>query len=88
MRLWGAGRSRIVAERHPKALVITGDPTDPEVLGDLAINHDDAVVAQLGQDLHRQLDAAADAAGPGFGRRRRFLVRIRRALHRRQTFGR
>ena len=43
-------RCRIVAERHPKALVITGDPTDPEVLGDLAINHDDAVVALTGVD--------------------------------------
>ena len=43
-------RCRIVAERHPRALVITGDPTDPEVLGDLAINHDDAVVALTGVD--------------------------------------
>lgn len=43
-------RCRIVAEHHPKALVIAGDPTDPEVLGDLAINHDDAVVALTGVD--------------------------------------
>lgn len=43
-------RCRIVAEQHPTALVIAGDPTDPEVLGDLGINHDDAVVALTGVD--------------------------------------
>ena len=43
-------RCRIVSERHPKALVIAGDPTDPEVLGDLGINRDDAVVALTGED--------------------------------------
>ena len=43
-------RCRTVANRHPKALVIDGDPTDPAVLGDLAINHDDAVIALTGVD--------------------------------------
>ena len=43
-------RCRAVAETHPSALVIAGDPTDPEVLGDLGINDDDAVVALTGID--------------------------------------
>ena len=43
-------RCRAVAETHPSALVIAGDPTDPEVLGDLGINDDDAVVALTGVD--------------------------------------
>ena len=43
-------RCRTVAERHPSALVIAGDPTDPEVYGDLRIDHDDAVVALTGID--------------------------------------
>ena len=43
-------RCRAVAEKYPSVLVIAGDPTDPEVLGDLGINHDDAVVALTGMD--------------------------------------
>lgn len=42
-------RSRRMAEENPSALVITGDPTDPEVLGEFDIT-DDAVVALTGED--------------------------------------
>ena len=45
-----SARCRVVAERHPKALVIAGDPTDPEVFSDLDINQEDAVVALTGVD--------------------------------------
>ena len=44
------GRCRAVAERHPSALVIAGDPTDPEVYDDLGIDEHDAVVALTGVD--------------------------------------
>ena len=43
-------RCRDVAERHPSALVIAGDPTDPEVYNDLGIDQGDAVVALTGID--------------------------------------
>ena len=43
-------RCRAVAETQPSALVIVGDPMDPEVLGDLGIDHEDAVVALTGVD--------------------------------------
>ncbi len=43
-------RCRILAERHRSALVIHGDPTDPDVLSELNINHEDAVVALTGVD--------------------------------------
>lgn len=42
-------RSQRMAEENPSALVITGDPTDPEVLGEFDIT-DDAVVALTGED--------------------------------------
>ena len=43
-------RCRAVAETRPSALVIVGDPMDPEVLGDLDIDREDAVVALTGVD--------------------------------------
>ncbi len=43
-------RCRSVADQFGKALVITGDPTNPRVLGDLGINHRDAVLALTGWD--------------------------------------
>ena len=43
-------RCRAVAETQPAALVIVGDPMDPEVLGDLDIDREDAVVALTGVD--------------------------------------
>jgi len=42
-------RSERMAEENPSALVITGDPTDPEVLGEFDIT-EDAVVALTGED--------------------------------------
>ncbi len=42
-------RSERMAEENPSALVITGDPTDPEVLGGFDIT-EDAVVALTGED--------------------------------------
>lgn len=42
-------RSQRMAEENPDALVITGDPTDPEVLSEFDIT-DDAVVALTGED--------------------------------------
>lgn len=39
-----------LAERHPKALVLRGDPIDPRVLSDLSLGLDDAVVALSGWD--------------------------------------
>ena len=43
-------RCRQMAERHGSALIVTGDPTDPEVLGEFRIDSDDAVVALTGED--------------------------------------
>ena len=43
-------RCRAIAESHPSALVIAGDPTDPEVLSSLGIGPDDAVVALTDED--------------------------------------
>ncbi|MBT8200869.1 MAG: Trk system potassium transporter TrkA [Acidimicrobiia bacterium] len=43
-------RCRRMSEEHPKALVIQGDPTDPEVLEDLDIDEKDAIVAMSGRD--------------------------------------
>lgn len=44
------GRCRQMAEKHGDALIVTGDPTDPDVLGEFRIDHDDAVVALTGSD--------------------------------------
>lgn len=43
-------RCRLLADRHPRALIICGSPTDPAVLGDLGINETDAVAALSGWD--------------------------------------
>ena len=43
-------RCRQMAERHGAALIVTGDPTDPEVLGEFRIDRDDAVVALTESD--------------------------------------
>lgn len=43
-------RCRYLAGRHPDALVICGDPTDPEVLADLDLGPKDAVMALTGWD--------------------------------------
>lgn len=45
-----AHRCQTLAEQHPGALVIHGDPTDPEVMGDLNITSEDAVIALTGVD--------------------------------------
>jgi trk system potassium uptake protein len=43
-------RCRRVAARHPNALVICGNPGDPDVLGDLELTATDAVAALSGWD--------------------------------------
>ena len=43
-------RCRQMAETHGSALIVTGDPTDPKVLGEFRIDSDDAVVALTGSD--------------------------------------
>lgn len=45
-----ADRCRRLADRHPKALVIAGDPTDPAVLGDLTLSSTDVIAALSGWD--------------------------------------
>ena len=43
-------RCRTLADRHPRALIICGSPTDPSVLGDLGLGETDAVAALSGWD--------------------------------------
>jgi len=43
-------RCREMAERHGKALIVTGDPTDPDVLSEFQINANDAVIALTADD--------------------------------------
>lgn len=43
-------RCHRLADRHPKALVVAGDPTDPAVLGDLTLAGTDVVAALSGWD--------------------------------------
>lgn len=43
-------RCRKMAEQHGAALIVTGDPTDPDVLSEFRIDEDDAVVALTGSD--------------------------------------
>lgn len=43
-------RCREMAERHGRALIVTGDPTNPEVLSEFQIGDDDAVVAVTPDD--------------------------------------
>lgn len=39
-----------MADRHPKAIVVHGDPTDPDVLADLELGASDVVLALTGWD--------------------------------------
>lgn len=43
-------RCSTMAARHPKAVVVHGDPTDPDVLSDLDLDSGDAVLALTGWD--------------------------------------
>lgn len=43
-------RCRQLSERHPKALILQGDPTDPEVLAELNLSAEDMVLALTGWD--------------------------------------
>ncbi|MDX1659230.1 MAG: Trk system potassium transporter TrkA [Nitriliruptorales bacterium] len=43
-------RCRFLADQHPKALVLAGDPTDPAVLGDLGLVDTDVIAALSGWD--------------------------------------
>lgn len=43
-------RCSLMSARHPKALVVHGDPTDPEVLTELELGRRDAVLALTGWD--------------------------------------
>lgn len=66
-----ADRCRFLAGRHPFALVINGDPTDPQVLGDLDLSSKDVVMALSGWDevnLMSCLVAKASGAGMAISR--------------------
>lgn len=43
-------RCAVMSARHPKAIVVQGDPTDPDVLADLEVGRTDAVLALTGWD--------------------------------------
>lgn len=43
-------RCNILASRHPQALVVCGDPTDPDVLGDLDLGPKDVAIGLTGWD--------------------------------------
>lgn len=60
------GRCRYLASRHPQALVINGDPTDPDVLADLDLGPKDVVMALSGWDEVNLLSClVAKASGAG-----------------------
>jgi trk system potassium uptake protein TrkA len=66
-----AERCRYVAGRHPFALVINGDPTDPDVLAELDLGPKDVVLALSGWDevnLMGCLVAKASGAGMAISR--------------------
>ena len=66
-----ASRCRYLAERHPFALIINGDPTDPDVLADLDLSPKDVVMALSGWDevnLMGCLVAKASGAGLAISR--------------------
>jgi trk system potassium uptake protein len=66
-----ADRCRYVAGRHPFALVINGDPTDPDVLAELDLGPKDVVLALSGWDevnLMGCLVAKASGAGMAISR--------------------
>ncbi len=56
-----------LADRHPGALVICGDPTDPDVLGDLDLGPKDVVMGLTGWDEVNLLAClVGKASGAGF----------------------
>lgn len=57
-------RCRLLADRHPKALIICGSPTDPGVLGDLGLGETDALAALSGWD---DLNLTACLVGKALG---------------------
>lgn len=64
-------RCRYLADRHPFALIINGDPTDPAVLSDLDLSSKDVVMALSGWDevnLMGCLVAKASGAGMAISR--------------------
>lgn len=61
-----ADRCRRLADKHPKALVICGDPTDPDVLADLDPGPKDAALGLSGWDEVNLLSClVAKALGAG-----------------------
>lgn len=64
-------RCRHLADRHPTALVVCGDPTDPEVLAELDLGPKDVVMGLTGWDevnLMGCLVAKASGAGMAISR--------------------
>ncbi|HEU4319193.1 MAG TPA: Trk system potassium transporter TrkA [Acidimicrobiia bacterium] len=64
-------RCRYLADRHPTALVVCGDPTDPEVLAELDLGPKDVVMGLTGWDevnLMGCLVAKASGAGMAISR--------------------
>ncbi len=57
-------RCRRLADRHPKALVLHGNPTDPAVLSDLSLGEGDAVAALSGWD---DVNLTASLVGKALG---------------------
>lgn len=57
-------RCRRLADRHPRALVLAGDCTDPAVLGDLSLTGTDGVAALSGWD---EVNLAGCLVGKGLG---------------------
>ncbi|MFO7298896.1 MAG: Trk system potassium transporter TrkA [Actinomycetes bacterium] len=61
-----AERCRRLSQEHPYALVISGDPTDPEVLADVEMSRSDVVLALTGWDEVNVLGClTAKALGAG-----------------------
>lgn len=59
-------RARSLASRHPDALVINGDPTDPEVIGGLELTAKDVAIGLTGWDEVNLLGClVAKASGAG-----------------------
>jgi trk system potassium uptake protein TrkA len=59
-------RCRYLASRHPNALVVCGDPTDPEVVAELDLGPKDAVLGLTGWDEVNMLGClVAKATGAG-----------------------
>ncbi|MGB7861717.1 MAG: Trk system potassium transporter TrkA [Acidimicrobiia bacterium] len=59
-------RCSVLAAHHPKALVICGDPTDPDVLGDIDLGPKDVAIGLTGWDEVNLLGClVAKATGAG-----------------------